>query len=134
MRRLADQGQWDAAAGMCERLLLLDNLTSDVHLLHALILEHVGREAESEQALRRAVYLDRNSALAHYYLGLRQRKNREFSPAARSFEAVLRLLDGAVDRPVFAVVDGVSAGELRQLAQIQLEALGQCEKRSTGSK
>ncbi len=134
VRRLADQGQWDQARAACEELLLRDNLRSTVHFFHALILEHLNRGDDSEQALRRAVYLDRNFALAHYYLGLRQLKKADNSGAARSFETVLRLVARLDAGHVFSEADGTTAAGLKQMAQMQLEALGSCEKRSTGRK
>lgn len=123
IRRLADEGNWTRAAECCEALLKRDNLISAVHFYYALILEHLGRDAESEQALRRAVYLDRNSALAHYHLALRQQKNSDRRGASRSFENVLRLLSQVEPGHVFSDADGITAGELRELARSQAEAL-----------
>jgi len=132
VRKLADQGQWEQADVGCQNLLRLDNHNSRVHCFHALILEHLGRSADSEQALRRAIYLDRNSVLAHYYLGVRQQLNRDYGQAARSFGNVELLLAKLDSAHVFGDADGMTAGEMRQTVRMQLEAVKACERRSTG--
>src|SRR3546814_5296099 len=64
-RRLANGGDWTSATGLCQQLIDLEPLDADAHYLLALILGHQGHEAAA-QSLRRAVYIDRGFALAHY--------------------------------------------------------------------
>ena len=134
VQNLANQGLWEEAAASCKTLLAHDNLNSDAQLLMALILEHLDRPSEYEQALRRAIYLDRGSALAHFHMGLWQRKNLDFSGAARSFETVLHLLSRMSKETRFANADGMTAVELQHVVEMQKEALRACEKRSTGTR
>ena len=63
---------------------------------------------------------------------MRQRKNRDFAQAERSFGNVERLLVKSDAAHVFDDADGMTAGELLQTARMQMEALKGCERRSTG--
>ncbi|MBZ5586495.1 MAG: protein-glutamate O-methyltransferase CheR, partial [Acidobacteriia bacterium] len=122
-RALADRGEWEAAAACCRRVLAADGLDATAHFTLALILEHTGARAPAEQALRRAIYLDRAFAPAHYHLGLLL-QTHDASQAIRAFRNVLALTGG---RPAGAVLehsDGMTAGELRNLAGLHLEMLG----------
>ena len=70
VRRLADRGAWAEAAAACEDLLARDRLDAAAHFYHGMVLEHLGRPADAERALRRVIYLDRSHPLAHYHLSL----------------------------------------------------------------
>jgi chemotaxis protein methyltransferase CheR len=123
LRRLADRGQWRQAAGECRRLIEKDQLDPLAHFYNALILEQSGAAAEAEQALRRAIYLERKFVLAHYHLGLLQQRNREPDQAARSFQNVVELLSQREAGRVFTEADGITGAELRELAKAHLEVL-----------
>jgi chemotaxis protein methyltransferase CheR len=123
VRRRADQGDWESAARLCEQLLKKDNLNSVVHFYHALILGQMRREAEAKKSLRRAIYLDRQFVLAHYYLGLFLQSQGDSRQAARSFENALDLLRSRRNTDVLADADGITVAELTKLAEIHLEIL-----------
>jgi chemotaxis protein methyltransferase CheR len=123
IRALADRGAWEEAAQCCEKALDKDRLNPVVHFYQALILEQQGRHAEAEQALRRTLYLERTFVLGHYYLGLLLQRQGALQRAARSFQNVLELLSRYDSALVFADGDGITAGELRKLTQMQLEVL-----------
>jgi chemotaxis protein methyltransferase CheR len=123
VRRDADQGAWESAAHRCEQLLKTDNLNSAVHFYHALVLRQLRREGEAERSLRRAIYLDRKSVLAHYYLGIFLQSKGDSRQAARSFENTLDLLHSRRDTDIFADADCITAAELKKLAKTHLEIL-----------
>jgi chemotaxis protein methyltransferase CheR len=123
VRRYADSGAWDQAARCCEDLLEEDNLSARLHFHHALVLEQMNKHAEAESALRRAVYLDRQSVLAHYYLGLFLQSRGDPKQAARSFENVLNLLRCRPGADSFPDADGITAAELKKLAAMHLQIL-----------
>jgi len=85
VRNSADVGDWKKAAACCEQLLKTDNLNASVHFYHALVLEQMRKHDDAERSLRRAIYLDRQSILAHYYLGLFLPSRGDPRQAARSF-------------------------------------------------
>jgi chemotaxis protein methyltransferase CheR len=104
-------------------LLRSDRLNPLVHFYHGLVLEQLGRHAEAEAALRRAIYLDRRFALAHYYLGLLLHKGHEPQRAIRTFRNALDLLERLDPAHVFGDGDGLTAGDLARLTRKHLEIL-----------
>jgi chemotaxis protein methyltransferase CheR len=123
IRELADRAQWEAAGALCQTLIGKDNLNPLGHFYHALVLEQMGRRQEAEHALSRAIYLDRDFALAHYHKGLLLQNGEDLAGAVRSFRNVLTLLRPMAPDRRFAEADGISAADLAELAQMQLEVL-----------
>lgn len=123
LRHYADGGAWENAARCCEELLREDNLKAKVHFYHALVLEQMNKHVEAETSLRRVLYLDRRSVLAHYYLGLLLQSRGDPKQAARFFENTLNLLQFRDDADSFSEADGITAAELKKLAGMHLEIL-----------
>lgn len=122
VRSYADAGAWEDAARCCERLLQKDLLNSAVHFHHALVLEQMSRHVEAERSLRHAIYLDRQAVLPHYYLGLFLQSRGDLPQAARSFENAFELLR-ARDGGVLPDADGITVGEMKNLAKMHLDIL-----------
>ena len=121
IRTLTNRGEIEHADVQCRELLKAHKLDPACHLYHALVLEQLNQHSASEQSLRRAIYLDRDCILAHYYLGLSLRRTARGAEAARSFLNARRLL-GAWDRS--RVVDesnGLTVGELDDLISLHLD-------------
>ena len=71
-----------------------------MHLQHALELKRKGIAIESGRSVRRSLYLEGQSAMAHYRLGLLQRARGDETRARRSFHNLLRLLAPFTQRRV----------------------------------
>ncbi|TAL11299.1 MAG: protein-glutamate O-methyltransferase CheR, partial [Nitrospirae bacterium] len=123
IRELADRAQWEEAEALCQTLIEKDRLNPMGNFYHALILEQMGLRREAETALNRAIYLERDFVLAHYHKGLLLQNVEDFTGAARSFRNVLTLLRPLAPDRRFAEADGISAADLAELAQMQLEVL-----------
>ena len=123
VRMHADRGDWTDAVRCCEQILRKDGLNSPVYFYHALVLQQLGRHPEAELALKKAIYLDRRSALPHYYLGLLLQSRGEPRQAARSFENAVELLASRNDADIFADADGMTVGEMKKLVKTHLEVL-----------
>lgn len=123
-RTLADQGQWDAALAVCDRLLRADALDSRLHFFRALVLEQKGDMDGCEQSLRRAIYLDRQAVLPHYHLGLFLWRKEDGQAAQRSFRNVLALLDRVPDDHAIEDGDQLTAGQLRETVGMHLNLIG----------
>jgi chemotaxis protein methyltransferase CheR len=123
IRLLADQGEFEKALQSVRAFLKQENLNPAAHFHHALVLEQMGLHIETECALRRAVYLDRNFVLAHYYLGLCLQKKRDTRGATRSFQNVLNFLPQVDTNQTFPYGDGITAADLRELTEMNLEVL-----------
>jgi chemotaxis protein methyltransferase CheR len=123
LRGLANRGEWQAAAEYACRLLSQDRLNPEIHFYQALILENQGIANESERSLRQAIYLDRSFALAHYHLGLVLKQDRKSRAAAKSFENVLKVLEGAPDNSIVTAGPGVTVIALKEFTRMHLETL-----------
>ena len=123
VRMKLNRGQADEAYEFCRILLAAERLNPAVHFYHALVSGQQGRHTESEQALRRAIYLDRDLVLAHYHLAIALHRNREVGASVRSFRNVLALLRQRDDAEVLLDADNMTVGELRQLTEMHLEVL-----------
>jgi chemotaxis protein methyltransferase CheR len=124
VRRQADRGDWQIAAAGCEKLLMFDGMNPLIHLQHALVLEEMGRPREAERSLRRAIYLDRQCALAHYHLGRLLRARGDHRQAVRSFDNILELLSARSGAEGVSGDESVTVEQLRKLTEAQLETMG----------
>lgn len=119
----ADKADWPAAARTCEDLLAADNCNAPAHYYYALVQQYSGTAGAAEQALRRAIYLDGDFALAHYQLGLMRKDADDTAQCRRSFRNVLGALSRLPDDRPVDPCGQITARELRALATKQLELL-----------
>jgi chemotaxis protein methyltransferase CheR len=73
--------------------------------------------------LGRAIYLDRQSVLAHYYRGLFLQSRGDPRLAARSFGNALEILRTRSDEDAFDDADGITVAELKKLTNMHLDIL-----------
>jgi len=123
IRFLANQGQWEQAAARCGDLLRKENLNPLAYFYQALVQEQLEQFDSAEQALKRAIYLDRNFIFAHYFLALCLQRRGETEAAARSFRNAKVLLDQVPESRVFEEGDGITGGELAELVGMHLAVL-----------
>lgn len=121
VRILADSGHWDSAVTLCQQLLEAEPLNPATHFVSALIQEHLGDEAGARAAFQKAIYLDREFALAHYHLGTSLERSGERGLAERAFRNTLDILDRLPEDEPLPHGDSITAGELRGLAALRLE-------------
>lgn len=120
LRQLADRGEWRRAAEYGRRLLEEDGLNAEIYFYRALVFEKLGVAGEPERSLRRALYLDRNFALAHYHLGVALKLSGHVGTAARSFGNVLKVLAALPDLAMVTAGPGVTVAGLKELEKMQL--------------
>lgn len=125
LKRLADQGAWVEAMRVCRRLLDADPLDAVVHLHHALILEHMRQTGPAEEALRRAIYLDRTLAPAHFHMGRLAAVQGDRPAAVRAFRNALRLLEGKAEAELVVGSDDMSVAELTTLLALHMRSIGE---------
>jgi chemotaxis protein methyltransferase CheR len=114
-RSLANQGRLSEALVWADKALVAAKLDPELHYLRATIHQELGDEAEAVAALKRALYLDHDFALAHFALGnltLHQRKMRE---ADRHFTNTLHLLER---QPADETLSGAEGMTVKRLAEI----------------
>lgn len=120
-RALADQGQLDEALRLCRAALAHDRLDLDAHLLLAAVCQETGEIPAALDALRAAVYLAPESALAHFLLGALLLRCEQRRRGALSMQTAVRLLALVPpDEPILGA-GRVSAGRLLEAARQHLE-------------
>jgi chemotaxis protein methyltransferase CheR len=125
IRLLADTGRWDTALSAADKLVGTEPLNAAAQFTLGLILEHDGLHDQARTALRRAIYLDRAFALAHYHLGASLQTTGDWAGAKRSFSNVVGLVGGVPPGEQVPHGDGITAQELRDLAKMHLELIRQ---------
>ncbi|HSJ01057.1 MAG TPA: hypothetical protein VK956_01335, partial [Verrucomicrobium sp.] len=117
--RLADQGDLQEACRKCEALTQQQPLDEGSHFQLGLLLFQLGLWDKAGRALKCCLYLKRDLAIAHYYLGLVQLSLGE--SALRSFKNAFKLIRRIPDDEVQPWGDGLTAAELRTLIKPYLE-------------
>ncbi|WP_419899392.1 CheR family methyltransferase [Roseomonas sp. USHLN139] len=121
-RDRADAGDLEGAQRACRAGLLLQPTAAALHYYDGLIRRALGQPGEAAQAFRRALYLQGDFAMAHYQLGLLLLDEGERAAGRRALTVAARIAQGQPQAALLAEGDGMTAGALRDLARLQLEA------------
>lgn len=90
-KALASLGQTGKALQACVTSLQLAHDNKHTYLIQGLILGELNREQDAEQALRKALYLDRSFLEAHYELGMLRVRAGDLRGGIKSLENALKL-------------------------------------------
>lgn len=119
---LADSGRREDGMDVCRKMIERNPLDAPAHYTLGLLLES-SSVTEAEAEFRRAIYLDRRFAVAHYHLGTCLQRRGELAAALKSFRNVLQILEGqAPDQPL-KIGEGITVSELADLAKMHIEGL-----------
>jgi chemotaxis protein methyltransferase CheR len=113
----------DAAERACAEAAARHPLASELHYLRAVLLLGLGREAEAAEAARRAIYLDRSLAIAHFTLGSILQRRGDRAGARRAYRNACDLCAARPADEVVPLTDGELAGRLAAAAQAQMTRL-----------
>ena len=109
------------ARDMLEKCLGEEPLQIESHLLKAGLAEEAGNAAEAERAYRRALYVDRRCAIAHFHLALVQQERGDLDGSRRSLKTVLDLTRNNDPNGLVEHSDGVCYARLREMAKVILD-------------
>jgi chemotaxis protein methyltransferase CheR len=121
IRALANLGRFAEAAQLCRQALARSPPDPAAHFYLGLVAQAQGQLDEAEDALRRAVYLDGTFLMAQYHLGLVRLERGDEAGGRRSLAGVARLAATLSPTAPLCEGDGLRAGDLRELARLQLE-------------
>lgn len=124
IRILANLGRFAEAEALCQEVLAETSAEPAAYFYLGLISQAQGRLDEAEDALRRAVYLDGAFLMAQYHLGLVRLERGDQEAGRRALAAVARLAASLSPTSPLCEGDGLRAGDLRELARLQLEKDG----------
>jgi chemotaxis protein methyltransferase CheR len=88
------------------------------HLLRASLYEEAGELQRAEHAYRRALFVDRNSVMAHFHLGLILQQTGDAVGSERSFRTVRKLIAAKNPHDLVECGEGVCFGRLREMLQV----------------
>lgn len=120
IRALADGGETGEAWRQLQTAIAEAPTFAPLRYYEGLLAIGLGREAEAEQALRRALFLDRDFVMAHYHLGLLLIGMARPAQARRALENVLQLAQGLDPDCILAEGDGLDAGSMIRNAHLAL--------------
>lgn len=115
-RLAANRGELSTALGKCDEAIAANKLDPATHHLRATILDELGKQQEAIGALKTALYLAPDFALAHFTLAnleLRRGNQRE---ARRHFANAAETLARNPADEELPGADGLTAGRLREIA------------------
>lgn len=121
-RAAADRGDLDEAADLCRAALAQHRLDPETYVLFAAICQERAEIPAALDALRAAIYLEPDSAAAHFLLGSLQFRHGGRTQGARSMKTAVSLLNTLpLDEPVSGA-DGLTARRLLETANAYMEA------------
>ncbi len=120
VRQQADRGELEAARRTCRDALDANPTSPALHFYDGLIARARGAAREAEAAFRRAIYLDRNFALAHHHLGLLLLDDGRGRAGRRSIGHAARIANAMDGGLLLAQGDGMTADALRRVARLPL--------------
>ncbi len=115
----ANQGSLPEAVQCCDLALASNRLAAGVHFLRSAILQEQGAEAEAEaeESLKRALYLDPDFIMAHFTMFVLSRQRGIRKEAERHRKIVEKLLSRIGQDDVLPDSDGITAGRLMETMQ-----------------
>lgn len=117
----ADLGQWADAERWCKRAAELDRLAIEAYYIVALVYQHQNRLVEAIDAMKKVVYIDRNSILGHFGLADLYHRSGQNVPALKSLDNARRLLDAHAVDELIPGSGGITVGRLRETVVMRLQ-------------
>lgn len=111
----ANEGRLNGALEWCKKAVGAEKLNPEWCYLLATILEEQGLVEEAVAALKRALYLDQNHALAHFALGNLVRRQGRHKESDRHFRNALSILNGYRKDEILPETEGITAGRLAEI-------------------
>ncbi len=122
VRRLADAGAYERAQLVCDAVLQLQPMSAQAHYYKAILNQVCDDFAGAEAALRRALYLDRNFALAHHRLGLLLLAKGRAAAGRRALVTAERIAASLPNDAPLQEGGGVTAGAFSALVRAQMQS------------
>jgi chemotaxis protein methyltransferase CheR len=123
-RCYANQGRLADAKRWCSQAAATDKLNAGWCYLLGTILEEQGDLDAAVTALRRALYLDQNYALAHFAWGNLTRRQSKPKDSLRHFRNALAILERCEHDELLAGSEGITAGRLAEIIRSSIASSG----------
>lgn len=123
VQAIAAQHGAEKAWSACMQAAAQHPFQADFQILSAMLLCDLGRWAEARSAARRAIYLDRDSPLAHYVLGTIAERLEDPKEALLSFRNARDCAAALPKHRPIPLFEGGRAGQLSKSARMRLMLL-----------
>lgn len=120
----------EAAEQACAEALSRHPLVAELHYLRTVLLLNLGQSGEAIRAVRRALYLDRSLAIAHFTLGSILSQRGDLAGARRAYRNAYALASRRPAAEELPLAEGETAGRLAEVAAAQLAILANSEEAS----
>ena len=117
----ANQGRLEEAARECEKAIAADILNAQSHYLHAIILQEQGHLDEAAVALRKAIYLNHDFALAYFVLGNIMGRLGKHRRSKKHLKAARGLLSSYKPEDVPVGGGGITAGRFLKIISTKIQ-------------
>jgi len=124
VRSLANTGDLESAGRACAAALERHRMSAEIAYLHGVLLAEAGRLRQAADALRRALYLDRELVVAHLALAAVLAREGDVGGARRALRNATRALGPAPGMEAVPASDGAPAARLAAAARAHLSLLG----------
>jgi chemotaxis protein methyltransferase CheR len=111
------------AVEFCAEAIARHPLSAALHVLHAILLEELGRTEAAVAAGRRAVYLDRSLAMGHFTLGVSLQRHGQREEARKAFRNARDLCRARPDHEPVPLAEGETSARLAAAASVQMAIL-----------
>ncbi len=122
-RLYANLGRWSEATQWCQSALALDNLQADAYYVLALVYQHQEQSDLAIAMFKKAIYLEPDTPLFHFYLALLYKKIGQIKHSQRFFRNVNRILKEWPPEKIVPYSDGTTSKHLFDLTQRLLSEL-----------
>lgn len=120
IRTYANLGEMAQAIDWCGKAIKANKLDPTLYYLKATIEEARGEFPKAVQSLKNALFLDPEFIMAHYILGIIEKRQRNHQAAERHFKSALALIDRFSGGEVLPGTDEITIESLRGCLQAHL--------------
>lgn len=111
-RAYANLGQWAEAQQWCQQALKLDRLQTEAYYVLSQVYQHEDQIELAIDMLKKAIYLESDTPLLHFNLGLLYRKLGEMANARRFVQNAIKLLEKWPPEKIVPDTGGTTASHL----------------------
>lgn len=120
IRNLANSGSIEQAMRLSDQALERFRTSAELFYLQSVLLAEAGQYPAAAEAARRALYLDRDLAVAHLALGRSLAHSGDVHGSRVALQNAARLLGALPPDAIVPAADGELAGRLATMARMQL--------------
>ncbi len=122
IRVLANEGKLEEALALCDKAIDTDKLNLAFYFLRSAILQELGQYAEAIIALRHALYLKPDYALAHFVLGNLAMRQGDARTAQRCFDNAQNLLRTYSDNEILPDSEGLTVKRFKEIVGASIKS------------